>query len=60
VRGIGWAFFVSGETRSTSTKKGGITLSNQNNGNQFREDEIVILQDKNEKIGKEHKPSPAF
>jgi hypothetical protein len=40
---IGWAFFVSGETRSAFIKKGETTMANQTNGNQFREDEIIIL-----------------
>jgi hypothetical protein len=34
-------------------------MANETN-NQFREDEIVILRDTNEKIGKEHNPPPAF
>jgi hypothetical protein len=40
---IGWAFFVSGETRSSTIKKGDTTRSNNTHGNQFREDEIIIL-----------------
>lgn len=35
-------------------------MANNNNGNQFKEDEIIILRDKKEKIGKEHNPPPAF
>jgi hypothetical protein len=37
-----WAFFVSGETRSASTRKGETAMANQTNGNQFRDDEIII------------------
>jgi hypothetical protein len=43
----GWAFRVLGETRSATTKKGEITMAN-NNGNQFREDEIVVLTENRE------------
>jgi hypothetical protein len=39
----GWAFRVSGETRSAPITKGETTMANQTNGNQFREDEIIIL-----------------
>jgi hypothetical protein len=39
----GWAFFVSRETRNRITKKGETTMANQTNGNQFRDDEILVL-----------------
>jgi len=39
----GWAFRVSGETRSATTKKGDSTMGNKTNGNQFRDDEILVL-----------------
>jgi hypothetical protein len=40
---IGWAFFVSGEALSASIKNGESTMANQTNGNQSRDDEIVVL-----------------
>jgi hypothetical protein len=41
---IGWAFCVSGETCNAQTKKGVTTMANKNNANQFREDEILVLE----------------
>jgi hypothetical protein len=40
----GWAFRVLGETRNASIQKGETTMANNNNGNQFREDEVIILE----------------
>jgi hypothetical protein len=39
----GWAFRVSGDTRSAPITKGETTMANNTNGNQFRDDEIIIL-----------------
>jgi hypothetical protein len=38
------AFPVSRETRNASTRKGETAMANQTNGNQFRDDEIIILE----------------
>jgi hypothetical protein len=44
VNQIGWAFRVFGRTLKRKNKKGETTMANGNNGNQFRDDEIIILE----------------